>query len=165
MTTRRQESGQVFVIVILFLVVLLGAAALAIDLGDFRAHRRQLQTAADSAALAGAMQLPPFSDGSTTCSRAEFYARQNSRLTSDRNLIVDGNLDTSSCEILGQSVRVWPSESQVPYAFGRIFGFINTDISARARARVVYLTKSEGLLPFGVEDLRPKSVTVFLGTN
>ena len=163
--TNERDSGQIFVIVAMFLVVLMGCAALAIDIGDFRAHRRQMQTAADAGALAGAMQLPPFSDGSQTCSRASYYERQNSNLTNARNLIVNGNLDTSSCTILGQSVRVAPVEDSVPYAFGRVLGFINTDIHAQARARVVYLTRSEGLLPFGVEDLRPKTVTVFLGTN
>ena len=41
-------------LVALSLTVLLGIAALAIDTGSFRAHRRQLQSAADAGALAGA---------------------------------------------------------------------------------------------------------------
>ena len=159
------ERGQVIVIVVLSLVVLLGMAAFVIDLGNFRAHRRQMQTAADAAALAGAMQLPPFSDGSTSCARAEYYEHQNTDATDDNNLIVDGNLDTSYCELLANSVRVKPVENDVPYVFGRVLGFVNTDVEARARARVVYLTRSEGLLPFGVEDLRPNTVTVFLGSD
>src|SRR5689334_5075603 len=158
--TSRSERGSVLVVVAISLTVLLGIAALAIDLGGFRAHRRQLQTAADAAALAGAMQLPPFSDGSRACSRADYYARRNSALTSPQNMIVNANLDTSYCEILAGSVRVKPRESGVPYVFGRVLGFVNTAIDARARARVVYLTRSNGLLPFGVEDLRPKTVSV-----
>ena len=70
-------------------------------------------------------------------------------------MVVNGNLNTSYCEILGGSVRVKPVESSVPYTFGQVLGFVNTTIDARARARVVYLTRSTGLLPFGVEDLRP----------
>ncbi len=154
------EKGAVLVLVAVSLLALLAVAALVIDLGDFRAHRRQLQTAADAAALAGAMQLPPFASGANTCSQADYYARQNTTLTSAQNLVSNANLDTSYCQVLGGSVRVQPLESNVPYAFGKVLGFINTSLSAQARARVVYLTRSNGLLPFGVEDLRPQTVTL-----
>ncbi|HET7171140.1 MAG TPA: pilus assembly protein TadG-related protein [Gaiellales bacterium] len=163
--SRRREDGAVLVLVVLSLVVLLGMAALVIDGGGFRSHRRQLQTAADAGALAGAQKLINHPD--QACSTAEYYQRQNDDGTDPRNAVVDANLDTSFCEILTSpgcsqpcAVRVQPTEADVPYIFGRVLGFINTDISARARARIVYLTKSKGLLPFGVEDLRPTSVTV-----
>jgi Flp pilus assembly protein TadG len=160
MRSAGRDEGAVLVLVAVSLLALLAVAALAIDLGDFRAHRRQLQTAADAAALAGAMQLPPFSSGANACSQADYYARQNTTQTSAQNLVVNANLDTSFCQILGGSVRVQPVESKVPYAFGRVLGFVNTSLSAQARARVVYLTRSDGLLPFGVEDLRPQTVTL-----
>ena len=147
-------------IVALFLVVLMGAAAFAIDHSDFEAQRRQLQTMADAGALAGAMQLPPLSDGSRVCSSASYYQHQNSTSTDPRNMVQDSNLDTSYCDVIGQSVRVRPTESNVPFLFGRALGFINTSLSAQARARIVYLTRSTGLLPFGVEDLRPQQVWV-----
>jgi Flp pilus assembly protein TadG len=156
----RSESGGVLVVVALFLVVLMGAAAFAIDEGAFRDHRRQLQTAADSGALAGAMQLPPLSDGSKVCSQADYYERQNDASTDPHNLVVDSNLSTSYCQINGQTVAVQVTESGVPYMFGRVLGFGTTSISARARARIVYLTRTNHLLPFGVEDLRPSRVWV-----
>ena len=162
MRTPRAQDGAVLLLVALSLTVLLGMAALVADLGQFRAHRRQLQTAADAGALAGALQLPPFSDGSNSCARANTIERQNSNLTDGKNMVVNGNLSTSYCEIIGSSVRVKPVESSVPYIFGRVLGFASTTIDARARARVVYLTRSTGLLPFGVEDLRPKSVTAIV---
>ena len=162
MRTPRAQDGAVLLLVTVSLTVLLGMAALVTDLGQFRAHRRQLQTAADAGALAGALQLPPFSDGSNSCARANTIERQNSNLTDGKNMVVNGNLSTSYCEIIGNSVRVKPVESSVPYIFGRVLGFGSTTIDARARARVVYLTRSTGLLPFGVEDLRPKSVTAIV---
>src|SRR5581483_1087684 len=55
---RRSESGQVIVLVVLGLAVLLGAAALVVDLGYAYTAQRHLQTTADSAALAGAQGLP-----------------------------------------------------------------------------------------------------------
>ena len=162
MRTPRAQDGAVLLLVALSLTVLLGMAALVADLGQFRAHRRQLQTAADAGALAGALQLPPFSDGSNSCTRADAIERQNTNLTDGKNMVVNGNLSTSYCEIIGGSVRVKPVESSVPYIFGQVLGFASTTIDARARARVVYLTRSTGLLPFGVEDLRPKSVTIII---
>ena len=162
MRTPRAQDGAVLLLVALSLTVLLGMAALVADLGQFRAHRRQLQTAADAGALAGALQLPPFSDGSNSCARADSIERQNTNLTDGKNMVVNGNLSTSYCEIIGGSVRVKPVESSVPYIFGQVLGFASTTIDARARARVVYLTRSTGLLPFGVEDLRPKSVTIII---
>ena len=165
MRTPRAQDGAVLLLVAVSLTVLLGVAALVADLGQFRAHRRQLQTAADAGSLAGALQLPPFSDGSNSCTRADVLERQNTNLTDGKNMVVNGNLSTSYCEIIGGSVRVKPVESDVPYIFGRVLGFASTTIDARARARVVYLTRSTGLLPFGVEDLRPQTVTLFLGAD
>lgn len=48
-----REQGQVLVLFALFLVVLLGFAAIAIDLGSWLKVRRDYQNAADAAALAG----------------------------------------------------------------------------------------------------------------
>jgi hypothetical protein len=161
MTGRQGQSGGVLVLVALSLTVLLGIAALAIDTGNFRAHRRQLQSAADAGALAGAAQL--IANPGAVCGaggRADYYERRNSDLTDGHNLIENANLDTSYCEIVNNSVRVKPVESDVPFVFGKVLGFLNTDISARARARIVYLTTARGMMPIGVEDLRPKTVQV-----
>jgi Flp pilus assembly protein TadG len=53
----RRESGQALVAAVFGLVVLLGAAGLAVDLGYLRYQKRLQQSAADSAALAGAAEL------------------------------------------------------------------------------------------------------------
>src|ERR1700730_16973796 len=53
---QRKESGQALVAAAFGLVVLLGAAGLAIDVGYLRYERRLQQSAADSAALAGAAE-------------------------------------------------------------------------------------------------------------
>ena len=54
---RKSESGQAIVTAALTLTVLLLAAGLAIDMGYLRYERRQMQTAADSAALAAAADV------------------------------------------------------------------------------------------------------------
>jgi hypothetical protein len=53
----KKQSGQVLVGVAIAMVVLAGFAGLAIDMGTLRYQRRLQQTAADSAAVAGAQNL------------------------------------------------------------------------------------------------------------
>jgi putative Flp pilus-assembly TadE/G-like protein len=54
---RNRESGYGLVFAAFGLIALLGAAGLSVDMGYLRYQRRLLQSAADSAALAGAAQL------------------------------------------------------------------------------------------------------------
>jgi Flp pilus assembly protein TadG len=56
-TTGNRESGYGLIFAAFGLVVLLGAAGLSVDMGYLRYQRRLMQSAADSAALAGAAQL------------------------------------------------------------------------------------------------------------
>ena len=69
------ESGQVFVFVAFILIVLVGMAALVIDVGSWFHAQRKLQTAADAAALAGAQHLP--TQQSTALTVALDYAQRN----------------------------------------------------------------------------------------
>ncbi len=75
------ESGSVTVIAALAMVVLLGAAALAVDIGRMAVVKSELQKAADSAALAGARGLnmgPPFPQWTKGESQAIDAATKNS---------------------------------------------------------------------------------------
>jgi hypothetical protein len=54
----RRESGQVLILSVLAIVVAMGFASLAIDMGLFFEERRITQNAVDAAALAGAQVLP-----------------------------------------------------------------------------------------------------------
>ena len=55
---RRGERGQILPLVAIALVALLGIGAFAIDVGYAYYAKRQLQSATDAAALAGAQDLP-----------------------------------------------------------------------------------------------------------
>jgi hypothetical protein len=74
---RRSEPGQVLVIVALTLVVLLGAAAFAIDLGRRAAEERFLQNAADAAALAACNALVDGATDSAALQKAREVAAIN----------------------------------------------------------------------------------------
>ncbi len=58
MSYRQREAGQALLVVALGLAVLIGALGLGVDMGMFRMQKRQMQTAADAAALAGAQAYP-----------------------------------------------------------------------------------------------------------
>src|SRR3954463_9245040 len=57
LTPRTRERGQVAIIMALSFVALMGMVGTGIDLGLGYAHRREVQNAADSAAVAGALAL------------------------------------------------------------------------------------------------------------
>ena len=73
----RSEPGQVLVVVALALVVLLGAAAFAIDLGRRAAEERYLQNAADAGALAACNALVDGATDSTALQKARAVAAIN----------------------------------------------------------------------------------------
>jgi Putative Flp pilus-assembly TadE/G-like len=54
---RKSESGQVMVLAAGAMILIIGVAALAVDLGFLYATRRNMQTAADAAAIAGSNAL------------------------------------------------------------------------------------------------------------
>lgn len=125
------SRGQVLPIVGLALVVLLGIAALAIDVGYWRYNQRIQQTAADSAAIAGASELAPQSLSVVTAA-----ARQDATLNGFTHDGVNVNVQVN-----------WPynantSEVEVivganhPNFFARIFGLNSQWVSARAVAGV-----------------------------
>ncbi|MGZ8783390.1 MAG: pilus assembly protein TadG-related protein [Gaiellaceae bacterium] len=74
----QQERGQVVVLVVVMLVVLLGFAALVVDVGYAYYAHRQLQSSADAAALAGAQELP-------NAALAEQVAREYSSSDGSKN--------------------------------------------------------------------------------
>ena len=76
MRRARRERGQVLPVVALALVALLGISAFAIDVGFAYYAKRQLQSATDAAALAGAQDLP---NSATALSTAASYAATGGR--------------------------------------------------------------------------------------
>jgi hypothetical protein len=142
---RRRDRGQVLVLFALSIVVILGFAGLAFDVGRFYSERRFLQNAVDAAALAAANALI----GGATDAQADTTARDvlTRNFEGDPNGIppslppatpvyedgypgqpthlLDGIL------ISGCDVRV-AVRNPVSYTFGRVVGLDRTTIGARA---------------------------------
>jgi hypothetical protein len=69
MRIHRDERGQTIILVALSLPILLGFIGIATDVGALFKDKRTLQTAADAAAIAGALNLPPGSTSITTAAQ------------------------------------------------------------------------------------------------
>ena len=52
------QRGQMLIVVMMFMVMIAGGAAIAVDTGSYLSHRRSLQNAADAIALASSQGLP-----------------------------------------------------------------------------------------------------------
>jgi Flp pilus assembly protein TadG len=135
----RDQRGAVLIIVAIILpFVLLGFAALAIDLGSFSQQQRQAQSAADAAALAGAQDLP----GSATSATADAKSYVISNMPGVPHTYpvtcatppAPGVCITTPVSSDTTKISVTVTEN-VPSFFGRIFGINNTNVSATATAQ------------------------------
>lgn len=127
--------GQLLPIFALMLVVIIGMAALAVDVGYWRYRQRLMQTAADAAAIAGADELkyPALNDSATA---AKNDAAANG-FTDDNGVTVRVTValpPTSGTHIgNANAVQVVVAEKQ-PLFFGGAFGLAPQWISAGAVA-------------------------------
>lgn len=118
------ESGNVIIIVALLMVVILGFAALVIDLGMVSYTQTRLQNAADAAALAGVRNLPTATTAKNT---AITYAGKNGVLSTEVIATSPYNGDANKIEVV--------CTKTVVYSFAQVLGFTNTEVSARAVAQ------------------------------
>jgi hypothetical protein len=133
----RGERGQILAVVALALVALLGVSAFAIDVGFAYYGKRQLQSATDAAALAGAQDLP---NAGTAIATATSYATANT--PSNLAFSFSYQLACTNTSILatGCSALVNPNMLTVTGSgststwFARIFGITHFDLSAHANA-------------------------------
>ena len=148
---KNNERGQSMVLTVVFMVVLLGFAALVIDVGSwYRAHR-SAQATADASALAGAAVLP---DTAAASALANQYATKNggSSGTGGAPQITftqsDYEMDTIKVKVTRPS----------PGFFARVFGskFMNVTVSGSATARAYNVQGiRNGIAPITVNYKHP----------
>ena len=132
----RDERGQAVVLTVVFLLVLLGMAALVIDLGFLYWNQRNLQSSADAAALAGAMQLP---DASSSLAVAKQYGTGAVARNHDSRISNVSETVTTKClsSIPGcnpvNAVQVDES-ADVSTFFMQLFGLHQATVHVRATA-------------------------------
>ena len=145
-----EEGGQVAIVVALMLVVLLGFAALVVDVGLNWAARTQAQGAADAAALAGVVALP--SDPVAAVEDVRYYLNANvpglatTPGWEHNGTDADGDITcwtppaevpppgTHGCQVGDTAIQVITPPIRPIYAFAGILGETSREIKALAAA-------------------------------
>jgi Putative Flp pilus-assembly TadE/G-like len=124
---QRRQSGQALVAATFGLVVMLGAAGLAVDLGYLRYQRRLQQSAADSAALAGAAEA--------AAGNATSAAIEDATLNGFKNGVNHVTVNVNPAFAFGTQTGVQVQVSAIqPTFFMRIFGVNTATVSTAAVA-------------------------------
>lgn len=144
----KEETGQAAVLFGLVVVVLVGTVALVIDYGRPAKTARELQNAADSAALAAATLLPANSIAAAEPARAEArtYADKNgfTDVSADFRKVTDSG--SSPYTIVDVTVR-----DNVEYTFAKIFGLDSIDVERSASAQLMAVSGLRGVVPLSIE--------------
>ncbi|HEX6699972.1 MAG TPA: pilus assembly protein TadG-related protein [Gaiellaceae bacterium] len=146
MTRRRAERGQSLVLTVVVLASLLGMAALVLDVGSWYRAKRQLQSTADAAALAGAQALPDTPGNAT--SLAMNYAAKNTPDLATNDVSVSTNIvpnDRISVHVTRPS----------PGFFAKLFGIDSVDVGARATAQTEGMRSAKYVAPIAVKNTHP----------
>ena len=123
----KSERGQAILLSTLAMAMLLGAAALVLDVGNWFRDKRRLQGTADAAALAGAQQLPD--DASGAQSMALSYANKNGGDVAGANIVITSQYQAND------TIAV-KAQRNDPGIFSAVLGKTSADITATAKARV-----------------------------
>ena len=142
----KRENGQAMVFSVLFLVGVLGMAALVLDVGSWFREKRQLQLTADAAALAGAQVLPG-SPASAT-SLALQYATTNGRPITTNDVAI------SSAFSSNDTITV-QEKSDAPGFFSKLFGINTVKVGASAAARAALPAQALYVAPMVVSKFHP----------
>ena len=162
----RGEAGQTLVLVVLALPVMLGMAAIVIDVGNLFVEKRSMQQAADAAALAAAQRLPGVACDSTCQSEVATLAGNYS----GENLVSGGTGPlppcspgiTSNCyRVLGADRVEVKLTKSVSTFFGGLIGKSSYIVGARAvGSRFDYTTTTPGST-----DITPSSTSITPGST
>jgi hypothetical protein len=132
---RGNESGQVIVLFAVCLVMLLGIAALAIDVAYAYYAKRSLQASADAAALAGAQSLP---NPSTASAMAFAYGGADGQKNDNNNVPPVTTRVSTKCVSVAPcnpvNAIVVEQETVVPTRFAKLLGINEFHIDVKATA-------------------------------
>ncbi|MTI83678.1 MAG: hypothetical protein FH756_07190 [Firmicutes bacterium] len=139
----KEENGLALVLVAAAMTVILGFAALVVDIGSVYLTRSRLINACDAAALAGAHELD-----SETGSALD--AMQEATDYLEHNNIIFGE-DSFNIEVNNKTITVESSRT-VNYTFARVLGFTSNTVEAKAAAIYGPVSAAGGVTPFAVPD-------------
>ena len=151
----RDERGATLMFVAIAMVVFLGMAALAIDVGMLYTAKAQAQNAADSGALAGAGNLivSPV-DATAATAVAEHFAETHLIIKEPVLLdpAADVQVDLVNKRVTVTARRIAARGNAVPTFFAKILGWDEVDIEATATAEVDSASAASCLKPWAIPD-------------
>ncbi len=130
----RPARGQVFVLVSLALVALIGMVGLVVDGGLLYVARRQMQTAADAAAIVGANALQGSSTVSAGYQQAGTDAASNNGFKNSANSVSVTVTQVSCPNTSGEDCVQAKVSAPISIYFLRVFGYSSMNVSAQAIA-------------------------------
>ena len=144
----RSTHGQATVLTVVFLTILIGMAALVLDVGSWYRAKRDAQSTADAVALAGAQGLP---DTSNAQSLAQQYATKNGGLGAGTVTFAS----TSPGGITPNDTITVTVKRTAPTFFAKLFGKNSVSIGATARATSEPLSQARYVAPITVYYKHP----------
>jgi hypothetical protein len=153
---KRNEKGQVLVLVALAIFALLGLAALGIDAGYMYSVRHELQRSADAGALAGASAFTTgdWNDTSMAIDHPRGIADARAREFASKDTVAQATLNAASDVAVSfpqvDRIEVVTSRNAALF-FARVFGMSNKWITARAVAEAAVVDqKLPCVKPWGI---------------
>jgi len=160
------DKGVTVIVVALLLIVFLGIAAIAVDVGYVYMAKNQLQNAADASALAAGRQLGMICANMTvTQQQGSFNSYMNVIQQAAKepvNKVAGGDATIANADIV---LGTWPPfatnttapravqvtvKSSIPTFFANIFGKTGVNVSTVATAALTSQTTGSPGVPFGV---------------
>ncbi len=131
------QRGSVTIITVAALAILLGFAALVIDVGFLYVNRTELVNMVDAAALAGVQDLPDNTAQAEASGRS--YATLNGRVSDNVEISVPSN-----------KIVAVTALRTVELTFAKILGVSKAEVRAAAAAVLKPISGVVGVVPFGV---------------
>jgi len=161
MSRLRSRKGATLVLVAILMTALVGFAGIAVDASRLYVMRAELQTSADAAAIAGAVEVRDKRPANATTLALQYAANNVVERTAPTIAAADvepgtWNFTTSSFTVLGtwtdpnvNAVRVTAHYPGL-YTFARVFGGTGQTVNARAVGAVGFVSVQDCLKPWAV---------------
>jgi len=148
---RKDESGATLILMAFLLIVFMGMAAFAVDLGWLYWNGIKIQHGADAAALAGVIYEP--ADKTTAYSEAKNSASENGYVDANAGTTVTpGDFSESPPPVDNENQLAVTVSYEVPTFFMSVFGIDSVTISKRAVAEYALPLAMGSDVPYFGED-------------
>ncbi len=148
------DQGATAIMVAVLSIALLELTAVVVDAGALYSERRQIQTGADAAALAGVQELP--GDPAAAVAVAEQYASANAVEATDVSFVVQGTYSANDTLVARMQ------DPDFGLFFARFLGMNEAPVGAQATAVIASPTSfGRGVMPFGIMSAEPSGAAEF----